>query len=89
MKIREVHLVAIMGLVVGVIVALLFVRAFLPDSDSFGITICREKHNVLTGKVLIMHYYLVDENNNRRDVSLEVYDSLITIPECSAIEESR
>ena len=75
------------GMLVAIVVAMFAIQAFTADTNSFGITICRETRVVLAGKVPVTHYYLVDENNNRRSVSFEVYDSLVTIPECNAVEE--
>ena len=46
-----------------------------------------EHHLVLVGKVLVMQYHLVDESGHRLSVSSQAYESLVTIPECNAVEE--
>jgi hypothetical protein len=53
----------------------------------FGITVCKETIRTThcsKGCWTSTSYYLVDENGEKLSVSLQIYDSLISVPECEA-----
>lgn len=53
----------------------------------FDITVCKEKESHINGKTSSTTYYLVDENGTRLSVDSTVWNSLVSIPECSNTSE--
>ncbi len=79
-------------IIVILCIAVVALISAFDDNDEFGTVICKERHTSLGVcsrfgcSLSHTEYYLIDENDNSREISFEIYDSLIAIPECNAIE---